>query len=95
MGAFAIAIVVSAGLVIGIVVQVLTKPQSRYDWLFVALASAVGAYGGSEWLTQNVFVGLATGPSYDGLIIVPAVLVGLTVGIVADAFVRYIAFEPA
>lgn len=95
MGPLAIALVVSAGLVIGVGVQALTKPQSHVDWLFVAVAAALGAYAGSEWLTQNVLGGLATGPSVDGLLIVPAVLVGLTVGVVADAYVRYIALEPA
>lgn len=95
MGALAITIVVSAGLVIGLIVQALTKPQSRFDWIFVAVATAIGAYAGSEWLTQSVFGGFATGPSVDGLLIVPAVLAGLTVGLVADAYVRYIALEPA
>lgn len=94
MGVLAITIVVSAGLAIGLGVQAFTKPQSHFDWLVVAAAAALGAYAGSGWLTQNVLGGLATGPSVDGLLIVPAVLVGLAVGFVADAYVRYIALEP-
>ena len=95
MGALSITIIVAAGLLIGLGAQVLTKPQNRYDWLFVAVATAIGGYVGSEWLTQNPFSDLAAGPSLDGLVIVPAILVGLTLGLVTDAFVRYIAFEPA
>lgn len=95
MGALGITIIVIAGLAIGLGAQVLTKPQNKLDWLFVAAATAIGAYLGSEWLTQNGFGDLASGPSLDGLVIVPAVLVGLTLGLVTDAYVRYVAFEPA
>ena len=35
------------------------------------------------------------GPEIDGLIVIPAVLTGLVLGLLADAFVRYIALEPA
>ena len=42
--------------------QVLTKPQNRLDWLFVAVATVVGAYVGSEWLIQNGYLALRTYP---------------------------------
>jgi len=35
------------------------------------------------------------GPEIDGLIVIPAVLTGLVLGLLADAFVRYISLEPA
>jgi hypothetical protein len=95
MGALAITIIVAAGLVIGLGVQLLTKPQNRLDWLFVAVASVIGGYVGSAWLDQSVFGSLTAGPSVDGLVIIPAVLVGSTLGLLADAFVRYVGFEPA
>jgi hypothetical protein len=43
----------------------------------------------------NVFGIMAGGPEVDGLVIIPAVITGLVLGLLADAFVRYIALEPA
>jgi hypothetical protein len=95
MGALAITIIVTAGLLIGLGVQYFTNPGSRLEWVFVALATSIGAVIGSEWLTSSVFDTLAGGPSIDGLVIVPGVIVGLALGLLADAFTRYIALEPA
>lgn len=95
MGVLAITIIVAAGLLIGLGVQYLTKPRSQLEWLFVAVATGVGAFIGSEWLTTNVFGGMAGGASIDGLVIVPAVIVGLVLGLLADAFTRYVVLEPA
>lgn len=94
MGALALTVIVGAGLVIGLGVQYLTHPRTQLDWLFVAIAAGVGAYLGSEVLT-NVFGIMAGGPEVDGLVIIPAVITGLVLGLLADAFVRYIALEPA
>ena len=95
MGALAITVIVGAGLLIGFGVQYVTHPRTQIDWLLVATATGIGAYLGSEILTNTVFSGLRVGPEIDGLIIVPAVLTGLTFGLLADAFVRYVGFEPA
>lgn len=96
MGALATTLIVGAGLLIGFGVQYLTNPRSRLDWLFVALATGIGAYVGSEWLTRNVFGLIANGPEIDGLVVAPAVITGLTLGLLADALARYVAFpEPA
>lgn len=95
MGALAITIIVAGGLLIGLAAQSFTNPGSRLEWLIVGLATSIGAAIGSEWLTTNVLDTMAGGPSFDGLVIVPGVLVGLVLGLLADAFTRYIAFEPA
>ena len=93
MGALAITVIVGAGLLIGFGVQYLTHPRSHLDWLFIATATGVGAYLGSEVLLS--LLGLpAGGPEIDGLFIIPAVLTGLALGLLADAFVRYIALDP-
>jgi hypothetical protein len=34
------------------------------------------------------------GPEFDGLIIIPAVIAGLVVGLLGDMLTRYVAFEP-
>ena len=95
MGALAIMFIVGAGLLVGFGVQYLTRPRSQIDWLLVATGTGIGAYLGSEVLTNTVFSDLRTGPQIDGLIIVPAAITGLVLGLLADAFVRYIAMEPA
>lgn len=93
MGAVGITIVVVVGLLIGLGVQYLTGPKARLDWLFVALATGIGAYVGSEWLTTTVFGQMADGPQIDGLVILPGIIVGLVLGVLADAFSRYVMFE--
>jgi len=74
-------------------VQYLTHPRSHLDWLFIAIATGVGAYLGSEMLLSTLGI-TAGGPEIDGLFIIPAVLTGLALGLLADAFVRYIALDP-
>jgi hypothetical protein len=94
MGTLALTVIVGAGLLIGFGVQYLTHPPTHLDWLFVAIATGVGAYLGSEVLT-NVFGIMAGGPEIEGLVIIPAVITGLVLGLLADAFVRYVALEPS
>jgi hypothetical protein len=93
MGALAITVTVGLGLLIGVGIQYLTHPKARLDWLAIAAALIVGAYVGSELLTRSVFSILAGGPTLDGLLIAPAVVTGLGLGLLADAFVRYIAAD--
>lgn len=96
MGALAITLIVGAGLLIGFGVQYLTNPGSRLEWLFVAVATGSGAYLGSEVLTNSTFGIFAGGPEIDGVVIIPAVITGLALGLLADAYVRYLALpEPA
>lgn len=96
MGALAITVIVGAGLLIGFGVQYLTNPRSQLDWLFVALATGIGAYLGSVVLSNSTLGILAGGPEIDGLVIIPAVITGVALGLLADAYVRYLALpEPA
>ena len=90
MGALAIALVVGAGLLIGFGVQHFTRPRSRIDWLFVAAATTLGAFVGSELLAGGLFNALDPEFAIDGLAIVPAAVAGLTFGLIADATVRYV-----
>ena len=90
MGALGITLIVGVGLAIGFGVNYLTNPRSHLEWFFVALATGIGAVFGSEVLTNTTFGIFADGPQIDGLVIVPAVLTGLTLGLLADAYVRYL-----
>lgn len=94
MGALAVTVIVGVGLLIGFGIQYLTHPRTQLDWLFVAVATGIGAYLGSEVLT-NVFGMMAGGTEIDGLVVIPAVLTGLALGLFADALARYIALEVA
>lgn len=91
MGALAMTLIVGVGLVIGFGVNHFTNPRSHLEWLFVALATGIGAFFGSEVLTNSTFGIFAGGPQIDGLVIIPAVITGLTLGLLADAYVRYLA----
>lgn len=96
MGVLAITLIIAAGLVIGFGVQYATHPRNPREWLFVALATGIGAYLGSEVLMNSTFGVFAGGPEIDGLVIVPAIITGLALGLVADAYVRFLALpEPA
>ena len=96
MGVLAITLIVGAGLLIGFGVQYVTKPGSPREWLFVAIATGIGAYLGGEVLMNSTLGVFAGGPEIDGLAIVPAVITGLTLGLIADAFARFLALpEPA
>ena len=96
MGVLAITLIVGAGLLIGFGVQYVTNPRSPREWLFVALATGIGAYLGSEVLMNGTLRVFAGGPEIDGLVIVPAVITGLAFGLVADAYARFLALpEPA
>lgn len=90
MGVTALLGIVVVALVLGIVVQLLTRSSHRYEWLAIAVAGAFGAYFASESFPgSNVFSGITQwGPELDGLLLVPAVIGGIVLAIVADLGIR-------
>ena len=90
MGFTAFLGIVVVALVVGVGVQYLTKSAFSYEWLVVALAGAFGAYFASEtFVGSTVFEGIKSwGPEFDGMFVVPAVIGGIILAIVADLGVR-------
>lgn len=79
-----------AAVLIGVVVQLLITRPLRNEWLVVALAGAFGAIFASENLPGSyVFNGIQVwGPEFDGLFIIPAVVGGVLLALVADLGMR-------
>ena len=88
MGILGITILVVASVVFGLGVQLVMRPASIYDWLIVGAVTAVGGFIGSELLINNVFSGIANTYAIDGLVVFPAMIVGLVLGMLAEAGIR-------
>lgn len=84
---FAAALILILGaLVVGVALQLIGSVRIGYEFGVTAIAAVVGGYLGSE-----AFGTLSTtGPSFEGLYIVPAVIGGVVLGVVVDAAVRYV-----
>lgn len=88
MGILGFTVLIVASLVFGLGVQLVMRPASIYDWLIVAAVTAIGGFVGSELLTSNMFTGIANTYALDGLIVFPAVITGLVLGMLAEAAIR-------
>ena len=90
MGLVGFGLLVVAGLVAGFAVQYLTKTRIGLEWLIVTVAVVFGGYFASESFPgSNVFSGIKDwGPAIDGLVIIPAVIGALIIGVVADLGMR-------
>jgi uncharacterized membrane protein YeaQ/YmgE (transglycosylase-associated protein family) len=67
-----------------IVAQFVGDARSSYEWAVDGVAAGVGALVASEFVTAWQ----ATGPVFDGLAIVPALIGGLVVGLVVAVATR-------
>jgi hypothetical protein len=94
MGILGFTILIVAALLVGLAAQFLLKPKTSYDWLMVALTTGVAAYLGSQWLVSNLFSGL-TNYAVDGLVVIPAVIAGLIVGVVTEGLIQVAVAEPS
>ena len=90
MGLLGFSVLVVVGLVAGLAVPYLAKSQIRLEWLVVAVAVVFGGYFASESFPgSNVFSGVKEwGPALDGLVLLPAALGALVLGVVADLGLR-------
>jgi len=74
----------------GIGVQLLGNPHFGYEWIVTALVAGIGAFVASEFV-----VGFQTWePLFDGLAVVPAVIVGVVAGLIAAGATRFMTAEP-
>lgn len=86
MSALAAILLVLGGLILGIVPQFIGEATIGYEWVFTAVALIVGGWLGSEALGA-----LSTsGPAFEGLYVLPALIGGVVLGALVDAVVRYV-----
>ena len=80
-----IAVIVGA-LAFGVLAQFIGETRIGYEWLIDSIAAGIGAIVASEFI-----VGWQSfGPMFDGLAIVPALIGGLAVGLIAEVATRVI-----
>ncbi len=79
-------LLILGALVFGVVAQFIGETRTGYEWLVDGIAAAVGALVASEFITAW----RDTGPVWDGLAIVPALIGGLVVGLVVEVATRYL-----
>lgn len=75
-----------AALVFGVIVQVYFDPKGAYEWLITAIGVGAGAWFVSEltWANTNFNVG----PTWEGLLVIPAAIGGLVLGAVFEIAAR-------
>jgi hypothetical protein len=93
MSFIAFAVVILAALVIGVLVQMYLNPKTPYEWAITAIGVAVGAWFFSELNWTQWFSGTNLGPSWEGLLVIPAILGGLVLGAIFEVVARLV--EPA
>ncbi len=87
MGFIAFAIIVILAVIAGFAVQMYDKRTLSYEWLIVAMAGTFGAYFASENVpgaTVPLLDGIKDwGPTLDGMYLIPAVIGGVILAVVA------------
>jgi hypothetical protein len=84
MTAWAVLALIAGGVVIGIALQYVGDVTNGYEWSFASLAAIVGGWIGSEALTAAQ----DWGPTWEGMVIVPALIGAIALGFVVDFVVR-------
>jgi len=75
---------VVGALIFGVVMQLIGETRTGYEWLVDAVAAGIGALVASEFITAFQ----TTGPVFDGLALVPALIGGLVLGLVVEVATR-------
>ncbi|HEX5015268.1 MAG TPA: hypothetical protein VFV72_14040 [Candidatus Limnocylindrales bacterium] len=74
----------AAALLFGVVMQLIGDTRAGFEWLVDAAGFAVGGLIASEFITAFQ----ETGPVFDGLALVPALIGGLVVGLIVEVATR-------
>lgn len=86
LGIGAWVLVIAGSLVFGILAQFIGETRTGFEWLVDAIGAGIGAVIASE-----VIVALqSTGPVWDGLALVPALIGGLVLGVLVELATRYV-----
>lgn len=78
-------VLIVGALVFGVVAQLVGETRTGYEWLVDAIAAGIGALVASEFIIDL----RATGPVWDGLALVPALVAGVVVGLVVEIVTRF------
>lgn len=78
-------VLILGSVIFGVIAQFVGETRTGYEWVVDAIAFAIGALVASEFIVAFQTVG----PVWEELALVPALVGGLVVGIVADAATRY------
>ena len=79
-------VLIGGALVFGLVMQLIGETRTGFEWLVDGVAFALGGLVASEF----ILAWQATGPVFDGLALVPALIGGLALGIVVELVTRYV-----
>lgn len=85
MGLGGLGALVLGAIVIGIVFQLIGDVRFGFEWVVTSVGAFVGGLAASEFIKDW----RATGPVWDGLAIVPAVIGALVVGALVEVVTRY------
>jgi uncharacterized membrane protein YeaQ/YmgE (transglycosylase-associated protein family) len=80
------AILIVGSLILGAAAQLIGETRTGYEWLVDGIAAFIGGLVASEFIVALQ----ATGPVFDGLALVPALVGGLVVGLVVEFATRYL-----
>lgn len=80
------ALLIVGAVVFGAIAQFIGETRTGYEWLVDAIAAAIGGLVASEFIVAWQ----ATGPVWDGLALMPALIGGLVVGLVVEVATRYL-----
>ncbi len=78
-------LLILASVVFGAIAQYIGETRTGWEGAIDALAFGIGALIGSEFIVATQ----ATGPMWDGLAVVPALVGGLIVGLIVELSTRY------
>ena len=84
LGIGAWVLVFAGALIFGIVAQTIGETRTGFEWVVDAIGAGVGAVVASEFIVALQ----ATGPVWDGLALVPALIGGLVLGIIVELITR-------
>ncbi len=79
-------LVIAGALVFGIIAQFIGETRTGFEWVADAIGFGIGAVVASEFIVALQ----ATGPVWDGLALVPALVGGLVLGMVVEVTTRYL-----
>jgi uncharacterized membrane protein YeaQ/YmgE (transglycosylase-associated protein family) len=85
MGVLGWVVLIVGALLFGVIAQFVGETRTGFEWLVDAIAAGVGAVVASEFITAW----RATGPVFEGLAIVPALIGGLVLGLIVEVATRY------